>query len=130
MKFRISILAPALLVLSACATPGQLRQRTPDFDQVSSVPAERLAGCVGDKLEASDLSSSTTRFSTRPTTNGFSVEATSTMGGIYSGSTDTPVIVDITRQDDGKTHVQLWSNFPFPAGTRNVISIVGGCLQP
>ena len=129
MKFPVTISMAVLFVLTACATPRELRQKVPDFDEVTNIPAERMAGCVGDKLEA-NAGDPNTRYSTRPTTNGFSVEGVSNMGGIYSGSTDTPVLVDITRQNDGKTLIQLWSNYPFPAGTRNVVSLVKACLQP
>jgi len=114
------------LLLSACATPGQLRQKATDLDEVSSVPAERLAGCVGDKLEVFFGRDGNTRISTRPMTNGFSVEGTGTVGGW--GGTDTPVLVDITRQDDGKTHVQAWDNLLSGSGGAALATLVRGCL--
>ena len=126
MKFCISILAAALFVLGGCQSPVQLRQSVAGLDEVTNVPAERLAGCVGDKLEASSLGSAGTRFSSRPTTNGFSISGVDTPGGIYSGSTDTPILVDITRRDDGKTRIQVWTNLVM--GTAQMISLVRGCL--
>ena len=58
----------ALLVLTACASPGELRQGRPDIAEVTTFPPERVAGCIGDKLEAWS-GASRTRLSTRPTIN-------------------------------------------------------------
>jgi hypothetical protein len=115
--------------LSACASPQELRQKIPDLDVVSSIPAERLSGCIGDKFEAyTGNGDPNIRYYTRPTSNGFSIAGESHTGGLYGEGTDTPVLVDLSKTDDGKVRVQLWSNYPFPAGTRNMLALVRACL--
>lgn len=85
-----------------------------------------MAGCIGDKLEASPFGQGSTRFYTRPSTNGYSVEGVSVLGGVYSGSTDTPILVDINGQGEGKTHVQVWTNLVM--GSEKVVTLVRGCF--
>ncbi len=129
MNHMLKIILPiiALFTLAACASPQELRQKIPDLDQMTSVPAERLAGCIGDKFEAYK-GDPNIRYHTRPTTNGFSIAGESQTSGIYGQGTDTPVLVDLTKVDDGKVRVQMWSNYPFPAGTRNMLALVRACL--
>jgi hypothetical protein len=98
MKFSMSALV-ATLLLGACATPNSLRGGVADLDQTTEAPIERVAGCIGDKLEASSLAGQT-RFSTRPTGNGgYSISGD--QQGPYGSGTDTIVLVDLIRLDDG-----------------------------
>lgn len=129
MEFQLKrLLALALFVsVAACASPQELRQKIPDLDVVSSIPAERLAGCIGDRFEA-DGGNPNLRYYTRPTANGFSIAGEEHMNGIYGGGADTPVLVDLAKLDDGKVHVLMWSNYPFPAGTRKMLALVRSCL--
>lgn len=107
MLRKIVLTTTTLLVLSACASPGDLRQRTPEIDQMSATPAERLAGCIGDKLEAAPNAG--TRFSTRPTANGYSIAGEQAIYGLYGAGSDTIVLIDVTKQND-QSHVQIWSH--------------------
>lgn len=126
MKFGVLIMAFALC---ACAAPTELRQGIPDLDVTSDAPVERLAGCIGDKLEASSVASQNGqgRLSSRPTADGYSISEDQSLSGLYGSGTDTYVLVDLHR-DAGKTHVQLYTHFMFPAGGRQISELVRGCL--
>jgi hypothetical protein len=50
---KLALSMALLFFLVGCATPGSLRQGKPDLDEMSNTPPERVAGCVGDKLEDS-----------------------------------------------------------------------------
>lgn len=116
-------------LLTACASPQALRQKIPDLDIVTGIPAERLAGCIGDKFEGyTGGGDPNIRYYTRPTANGFSISGEQHLSGLYGEGTDTPVLVDLTKVDGDKVHVQMWSNYPFPAGTRNMVALVRACL--
>jgi hypothetical protein len=111
------------LGLSGCATPVSLRQGKPDLDEMTNTPTERVAGCVGDKLENLGLGSAGgVRLSTRPTTIGYSISADQSAGV----GADTIVLVDISKVGDSKTHVQLFTHFLI--GGANYIPLVRGCL--
>jgi len=114
-----------MLLLTACESPSQLRQKSPDLDEMTNAVPERLAGCIGDKFEGSP-GSFNTRFSTRPTTNGYSISGDQAAPGLYSfGGTDTIILVDIAKLGD-KTHVQVWSHNLI--GTSPFIAVVRACL--
>jgi hypothetical protein len=112
----------SLFLLVACATPVSLRQGKPDLDEMTNTPPERVAGCVGDKLENLGLGSAGgVRLSTRPTTNGFSISADQSA----AVGADTIVLVDINKVDS-KTSVQLFTHFI--VGGAGYIPLVRGCL--
>ena len=124
MKFGVSVLTAALL-LGGCATATSLRQGAPDLDMTTNVPAERVAGCVGDKLEAHPLAAST-MFSTRPTTTGYSISGVQTMPGLYAaGGTDTIILVDIAMLE-ATTRVQVFTHLFMGSG--QISALVRGCL--
>jgi hypothetical protein len=110
-----------MLLLTACASPGELRQGRPDLDETTNIPAERVAGCIGDKVDASGLSAAL-NFATRPTTNGYSISGSK--AGPWGG-TDTNVLVDIKSAD--KTQVQLFTH-GLLFGSDPWVSLVKGCL--
>jgi hypothetical protein len=113
-----------MLLLTACATAGGLRQGKPDLDEVTNTPSERLAGCIGDKFEASPAASRV-RFSTRPTMNGYSISGDQTLPGLFAGGTDTIILVDITKLDS-TTRIQVWTHILM--GTSPLIAVVRTCL--
>lgn len=109
MGVKLFLVVALVGILAACAaTPTGLRQGKPDLDEVTNIPAERLAGCIGDKIEVAANLALRTRFSSRPTTNGYSISAEQAS---YGGATDTIILVDITRLDSNKTHIQLYTHF-------------------
>lgn len=119
MTVRASLLVLSIL-LASCASPASLRQRMPDLDEMTNISADRVAGCVGDKLEASPVASQG-RLSSRPTANGFSITESQ---GLATGD-DTIVLVDISRIDS-KTRVQLFTHFLTGDGGMSVL--IRGCL--
>lgn len=122
MSSKIVLSMLALFVLTACASPGELRQGRPDIDEVTAFPPERVAGCIGDKLEAWS-GASRTRLSTRPTTKGYSISGDQAVGG----EADTIILVDISKLDS-KTHVQLFTHFIGGLGADPIKAMVRGCL--
>lgn len=110
----------ACLAVSACATAASLRGKAPDLDQVVTGTPEKVAGCIGDKLEASPIMSRGT-LSSRPTTNGYSISEVETL----SGGTDTVILVDLTKADAG-TRVELYTHFM--TGNGGIPALIRGCL--
>lgn len=121
-KIALSIV---LLALAACAGPVDLRGSKPDLDEVTNIPPERVAGCVGDKFESAFTGFGTTvKFSTRPTSNGYSISGDEA-GPMLFGGTDTILLVDIAKLESN-TRVQLFTHII--AGQGKWISLVKGCL--
>lgn len=115
----------ALFVLAACASPGELRQKPTNLSELTNAPVDRVAGCIGDKLEGV-ASANRGRLSSRPTSNGYSISIDQTMPGLWSaGGTDTIVLVDISKTDN-KTRVQLFTHFLM--GDGGVPALVRECL--
>ena len=126
MRLKLALPMASVFFLAACATPGSLRQGKPDLDEVTNAPSERVAGCIGDKLEDLGLGSAGVRLSTRPTTNGYSISGDQTLPGFYAGGgTDTILLIDISKVDS-KTRVQLFTHVLM--GGPDYISLIRGCL--
>ena len=129
MLSKIVLLMAVPFVLTACQSPGELRAGAPKLDQTTNTPAERVAGCVGDKLEASPVARQGgllpgAALSSRPTANGYSISVTQT-GGF--GGTDTIILVDISKVDNQNTRVQLFTHFLF-GGDGGMSPLVRACL--
>ena len=120
MRSKIILSAAALFALGACASPMSLRQGKPDLDEVTNSAPERVAGCIGDKLEASPVASQG-RLSSRPTANCYSISENQAL----TAGDDTIVLVDIAKTDNG-SRVQLFTHFL--AGNGGIPAIIRGCL--
>jgi hypothetical protein len=118
----LKLALPMASLFFLVATPGSLRQGKSDLDEMTNTPAERVAGCVGDKLEDLGLGSAGgVRLSTRPTTNGYSISADQSA----AVGADTIVLVDISKVDS-KMRVQLFTHFLI--GGASYTSLIRGCL--
>jgi hypothetical protein len=122
--FTQSLAIALMLLVTACATAGDLRQGKTDLDEVTNTPSERLAGCIGDRFESSPAASRV-RFSTRPTMNGFSISGDQSLPGLFTGGTDTIILVDITKHDTA-TRIRVWTHIL--VGTSPLIAVVRTCL--
>lgn len=124
MRSKVILSAVVLFVLSACASPMSLRQGKPDLDEITNSLPERVAGCIGDKLEASPITSRAS-LSTRPTVNGYNISVNQTLPLTYGGGADTVILVDINKVEAG-THVQVFTHFL--TGDGGMPALVKGCL--
>lgn len=125
MSPRIVLSIAALLCLSACASPTELRGRKADIDAMTDKTAELVAGCIGDEFEKFNvgfIAMQGIKISSRPTANGYSISGT--QSGL-AGS-DTVFLVDVTKAD-GKTHVMMFDNFIVSGGGKWA-TLARGCL--
>lgn len=127
MRVKPEIPLAFVLLLPGCVSTANLRERAPDLDQVATGAPEKVAGCIGDKLEASPVASQNGQatLSSRPTTNGYSISEVQTAGGLYGASSDTIVLVDITKVDTG-SRVQLFTHFM--TGNGGMPALIKPCL--
>ena len=116
----------ALLALGACASPAELRQGRSVLDETTAKPAERVAGCIGDKLEAQSTALLRVRYSTRPTLNGYSISGNETSSVLWGG-TDTILLIDISNTSD-KTRVKMYTHVLIGDGPAKYFDIVRGCI--
>jgi hypothetical protein len=116
----------ALLALGACANPVGLRQGRSVLDETTAKPSERVAGCIGDKLEAQNSGLSQIRYSTRPTSNGYSISGDETSSVLWGG-TDTILLIDISNTSD-KTRVKMYTHFLIGDGPAAFFDSVRECI--
>lgn len=116
----------ALLALGACASPAGLRQGRPVLDETTAKRSERVAGCIGDKLDAQNSTLSQIRYSTRPTSNGYSISGDQT-GLVLWGGTDTILLIDISNTGD-ETRVKMYTHFLVGDGPAAYFDLVRGCI--
>lgn len=122
-NFARAMLVVSAVFLSACASPGTLRNGNPDLTEATDKAPDRVAGCIGDRLE--DLRIGTTvKFSTRPTANGFSISGDQS-GFMLTGGTDTIVLIDISKNET-RTNVRLYTHVLM--GGPNYSSLIRSCL--
>lgn len=113
------------LLLSGCASAGQLRGGRADIDSMTDKPAERVAGCIGDAFEKFNvgfIGMQGISFSTRPTAAGLSIS------GVQAGlmGSDTVILVDIAKAD-GRIRVMMFDHF-LGSGGGKWADFVRGCL--
>lgn len=111
----------AALILVGCATPAELRSRTPVFAQKSNRPPAPVAGCIVDQIEAA------TRWagiSTRPTATGFSIRKDGFATGM---GMDTAFIIDVTQEDRG-SQVRYFSNLALRSDDGRVVEFIRRCI--
>jgi hypothetical protein len=103
------LMACALASLAGCASQASLREAHPVVDEATKQAPDRVAGCIGDKLEA--LSSvSHTSISTDPTeAGGFRISGHQLLNGLNI-TPDTILLVDIAPEA-GSSRVQLYTYF-------------------
>lgn len=118
------LFAAFVLVLAGCASPGDLRMKSPVYDQSVNAQPEQLAGCISDQLESMFKRS----VSARPTANGYSVTSDTSVG-VWSlgGKKDTVVVIDIIKSGD-KSRVQFFSNLAFDSGNDRVVAYIKNCV--
>ena len=112
------------LVVCACASPASLRSGKPALDQTSGKAPERMAGCISDKFENVGFAATRIQFSTRPTSNGYSISASQTSYTLLGGS-DTILLVDISNSSGG-SRVQMYTNFII--GGESWVALARSCL--
>ena len=128
MFSRIALSAAALLCLSACTTPAQLRASKANIDETTVKPVELVTGCIADAFEKFNSSlpimmGPSNQFATRPTANGFNITAIS----VAPIGTDTLILVNVIKTD-AVTHVTMFTNFPFDSSGGKWTELARGCL--
>jgi hypothetical protein len=122
-KFLPTIIA--LFALAACATPTSMRGGgKPDFDAMSDKDPQKMAGCISDRFEEADVGFTGVRFSTRPTSLGYSISGDKA-GPLLFGGADTILLVDVAKSDN-KTRVQLFTHILM--GEEKWIALVRACI--
>jgi hypothetical protein len=126
LMLRIFLPMVALLALAACASPAGLREGSPVLDETTAKPSERVAGCIGDKLEAQNSALSQIQYSTRPTSNGYSISGDQTSLVLWGG-TDTILLIDISNSGN-ETRVKMYTHFLIGNGPVAWFKLVRGCI--
>lgn len=100
-KKNITVTAFLFLLITACATPADLRKQTPDAIFKSAKNAKVVSVCIGDKWAESNLGA---YLRVRPTAFGYSLTVT------YEQSGQTLLIADVLEQPDGKSETRYVEN--------------------
>lgn len=106
----------ALLLITGCAGAASQRQGeagVPVLEEMTGKAADRVAGCIVDKLEAQDSSLTQTTFSATQTFDGYSITGTQSV----AVRTDTILLIDVVenREPDARPDVH-----PFPRWQRAI----------
>lgn len=113
----------ALLLLAGCESAMSLREGRVILEETSTKPADQVAGCIGDKIEAQNSSLSQITYSTRPTADGFSISG---IQGLTVGA-DTILLIDISRTSQG-TRIRMYTHFLVGDGPPVYFMAVRGCV--
>jgi hypothetical protein len=121
LRLRTFVVAAVLLV-GACATPGDVRMKAPAFEGSSSKDAKSVAGCIADRWESGGHQPN---INARPTASGYSLTAASDLG-IYGK--DTSFVIDVQDTPTGST-TRFYSNIALSSGTNLVTGIARECQK-
>jgi hypothetical protein len=111
-----------LLTAAACASPGELRMKSPSFEGASSKSSKAVAGCIADRWEGGGHRP---EISARPTARGYSLSAASDLG-MYGK--DTSFVIDVEDTKDGSS-TRFYSNIALSSGTALVAAIARDCQK-
>ena len=94
-KFEVSTVFGLTLLLSACASPSEMRAKPPAQVFTSSADAKSVAVCIANKWENLGVFGSTLPISMRPTMTGYTVSL------VNPQSAQTQLLVDIDEATTG-----------------------------
>ena len=116
----------ALLLITGCAGAASQRQGeagVPVLEEMTGKAADRVAGCIVDRLEAQDSSLTQTTFSATQTFDGYSITGTQSV----AVRTDTILLIDVVRIAN-QTRVRMYTHFLVGKGPSTYFRAVRGCL--
>lgn len=100
----VSIFFMALLALTGCSTPAEIKSKPPIHEGNSEKNSKDIAACLGDALES--LNASTYHImNVRPTSKGYSVTESFSWGS----QLNTVVVFDIFDKQNGSSY-QVYFN--------------------
>ncbi len=122
---KISFAGAALLLIGACAGAMGVKGEAgmPVLDETTGKTADRVANCIGDRLEAQNPELYQTRFSVNPTFDGYSITGTQ---GLKAGD-DTILLIDVVKLAD-QTRVRMYTHFLIGKGPSAYLRAVRDCL--